>query len=117
MSTGRDPPCVAARDALAVFSRLAVAEARVHGIAVDDVHFHEVGAWDAIADVVGVCAALYDLAVTDLTASPVAVGSGRVATAHGDLPVPVPAIAELAAGWLVFAGVRGNSPPSPAWRC
>ncbi|QFG21299.1 nickel pincer cofactor biosynthesis protein LarC [Actinomadura sp. WMMB 499] len=99
----------AVRDgALAVFARLAGAEARVHGVGVDDVHFHEVGAWDSIADVVGVCAALHDLRVTEPTASPVAVGSGRVVTAHGELPVPVPAVAELAAGWDVFAGGEGE---------
>lgn len=95
-------------DATRVFSRLAAAEARVHGCAVDDVHFHEVGAWDSIADVVGVCAALHDLSVTDLVASPVAVGSGRVATAHGELPVPAPAVAELASGWQLFAGGDGE---------
>ncbi|GGV42470.1 UPF0272 protein Cgl2470/cg2715 [Actinomadura cremea] len=95
-------------DALSVFARLAGAEARVHGVGADEVHFHEVGAWDSIADVVGVCAALHDLRVTAPTASAVAVGSGRVATGHGDLPVPVPAVAELAAGWDVFAGGEGE---------
>ncbi|HEU5023382.1 MAG TPA: nickel pincer cofactor biosynthesis protein LarC, partial [Spirillospora sp.] len=94
--------------ALSVFGRLAAAEARVHGTDVDEVSFHEVGAWDSIADVVGVCAALHDLQVTRLTAGPVALGSGRVATAHGDMPVPVPAVAELAAGWQVVAGGEGE---------
>ncbi|MFE2869576.1 nickel pincer cofactor biosynthesis protein LarC [Embleya sp. NPDC059259] len=94
--------------ALAVFGRLAVAEAHVHGTGTDEVHFHEVGAWDSIADVVGVCAALHDLAVTELTAGPAALGFGRVTTAHGELPVPAPAVAELAAEWQVFAGGEGE---------
>ena len=94
--------------ALAVFARLAAAEARVHGIDADQVHFHEVGALDSIADVVGVAAALHDLAVDTLSAGPVALGAGTVRTAHGVLPVPVPAVAELAAGWPVSAGGQGE---------
>ncbi|HEX8347504.1 MAG TPA: nickel pincer cofactor biosynthesis protein LarC [Actinoplanes sp.] len=98
-----------ARDrATAVFARLADAEAHVHGIPVEDVHFHEVGALDSIADVVGVCAALEDLGVATVSAGEVAVGSGRVRTAHGDLPVPVPAVAQLARGWRVRAGGTGE---------
>ena len=94
--------------AVAVFARLAAAESRVHGIPVEDVHFHEVGAWDSIADVVGVCAALHALAVEVVTAGPVAVGSGWVRAAHGRLPVPVPAVLELARGYDVHAGGDGE---------
>ncbi|WP_408897297.1 nickel pincer cofactor biosynthesis protein LarC [Nocardioides sp. R1-1] len=84
--------------ALAAFRGLAEAEARAHGVAVDDVHFHEVGALDAIADIVGVCAALDELGVVALHAETVAVGSGSVETSHGRLAVPVPAVVGLFAG-------------------
>lgn len=82
-------------DAVRVFAALAEAEARVHGVDVDDVHFHEVGAWDSIADIVGVCSALADLHVDTVHASAIAVGDGYVRTAHGPMPVPVPAVLEL----------------------
>ena len=103
-----DLPTAIRDPALAVFARLADAEGRVHGIPPVDVHFHEVGSWDAIADIVGVCAALADLGVSRVTAGPVAVGSGRIHAAHGDLPVPVPAVLELARGWQVLAGGEGE---------
>lgn len=88
----------------AVFERLAVAEATVHGTTPDEVHFHEVGALDAIADVVGVCAGFAHLDADSVTVSPVAVGSGTVETAHGTLPVPPPAVAELLRGVPTHAG-------------
>jgi uncharacterized protein (TIGR00299 family) protein len=102
----------AVRDgALAVFERLAVAEGRVHRVPADQVHFHEVGALDALADVVGVVAGLEHLGLTRLTASPVALGSGSARGAHGVVPIPGPAVLELLAGVPVLAG------PVPAETC
>lgn len=90
--------------ALAVFARLAAAEAGVHRVPIDDVHFHEVGAHDALADVVGVCAGFAYLGLDRLVASPVALGSGTTRGAHGPLPVPAPAVLALLAGVPVHAG-------------
>ena len=98
----------AAPPAAAVFRLLAEAESRVHGITPDEVHFHEVGALDAIADVVGCCAALAALGITTVSAGPVALGSGTVRARHGRLPVPAPAVAELSRGWQVAAGGTGE---------
>lgn len=86
------------RDALAVFEALARAEASAHGTDVERVHFHEVGSLDSIADVVGVCAGIHALGIDTLFASPIATGSGTVATSHGILPVPAPATATLLIG-------------------
>jgi uncharacterized protein (TIGR00299 family) protein len=83
--------------ALAVFASLAAAEAEVHDEPIDEVHFHEVGAVDAIVDVVGACAGLAVLGVEQIASHPVAVGSGWVRSAHGLLPVPAPATAILLA--------------------
>jgi uncharacterized protein (TIGR00299 family) protein len=95
------------RTAEAVFERLAVAEAAVHGSDPLDVSFHEVGALDAIADVVGVCAGVHALGADDVVVSPVAVGSGHVKGAHGTLPVPPPAVARLLVGVPSYAGPPG----------
>jgi uncharacterized protein (TIGR00299 family) protein len=95
----------AVRDrALDVFERLAVAEGRVHRVAPDDVHFHEVGALDALADVVGVAAGFAHLGLERVLASPVVLGSGSARGAHGVVPVPGPAVLELLAGVPVSAG-------------
>jgi len=83
---------------LAAFGLLAEAEARVHGVPADRVHFHEVGAIDAIGDIVGVCAAVEDLAPARITASALPLGHGSVETAHGRLPLPAPATLELLRG-------------------
>ena len=81
--------------ALAVFGRLAAAEGLVHGMAPDEVHFHEVGALDAIVDVVGVVAGLQLLGVEAVYASPLPLGSGWIEAAHGRIPVPGPAVVAL----------------------
>jgi uncharacterized protein (TIGR00299 family) protein len=87
-----------------VFARLAEAEGRVHGVPATAVHFHEVGALDAIADVVGVCAGVVHLGLRTLVVSPVAVGGGSVASEHGRLPVPAPAVVELLRGLPSYGG-------------
>ncbi|PSN11782.1 nickel pincer cofactor biosynthesis protein LarC [filamentous cyanobacterium CCT1] len=80
---------------LAVFRNLARAEAAVHGIAIDQVHFHEVGATDAIIDIVGTCLGFDYLNIDTLVCSPLPTGRGRVKAAHGWLPVPAPAVLKL----------------------
>jgi len=84
--------------ALAVFTRLAEAEAAAHGTAVEKVHFHEVGAIDAIADITGACIALDQLGVERVYCSPIPPGSGSVRCEHGVIPVPAPATAALLEG-------------------
>ena len=83
---------------VAVFQRLAAAEAGVHRIPVDEVHFHEVGALDSIADVVGVCAGLVELGLDELHCSTLSLGSGSTRGAHGPIPVPAPAVLAVLGG-------------------
>lgn len=94
---------------LSVFERLADAEARVHGISRDEVHFHEVGAVDAIVDVTGVVLGLSMLEVDRVRVSPLPVGTGLIRCAHGEMPNPAPATAELLRGApLRFTDVPGE---------
>src|SRR4029450_11474663 len=79
-------------------------EARIHRKPVDQVHFHEVGAVDAVVDIVGSALLLHDLDVTEVWASPVATGTGLVRSEHGMLPVPAPAVVELLGGVPIYSG-------------
>ncbi|HVE62734.1 MAG TPA: nickel pincer cofactor biosynthesis protein LarC [Mycobacteriales bacterium] len=92
------------RTALEVFERLALAEATVHRTTPDQVHFHEVGGLDAMADVLGAAAGLHHLGLDAIGASPVATGMGMVSSAHGLLPVPTPAVLELLRGAPLYSG-------------
>ncbi|OFW11277.1 MAG: TIGR00299 family protein [Acidobacteria bacterium RIFCSPLOWO2_02_FULL_59_13] len=91
------------RQSLAVFGRLAEAEAALHGCAPEQVHFHELGACDTIADIVGCCIALQRLGIEELHCSALNLGSGTVQTEHGLLPVPAPATAALLKGVPVYS--------------
>ncbi|HTG36905.1 MAG TPA: nickel pincer cofactor biosynthesis protein LarC [Thermoanaerobaculia bacterium] len=94
--------------ALRLFQRLGEAEAKAHGMPIERVHFHEVGAIDSIVDLVGAAAAVEYLTPERLTCGPVNLGSGRVKMAHGEVSIPAPATAELLRGVPVFGGPGGE---------
>lgn len=89
------------RLALEVFRELAVAEAKIHGKTPETVHFHEVGAWDSVADIVGTCLALEQLGVCGVSCGPLPAGVGTINCAHGAMPNPAPATQELLRGMVV----------------
>jgi len=102
------PEKVAAR-ALEIFRRVAEVEGKLHNVPASKVHFHEVGAVDAVIDIVGTCVGLELLEVSELICSPLNVGGGHVDAAHGNLPVPAPATAELLKDIPVYSsGVQGE---------
>ena len=102
-------PDAAKQHARSVYDAIAAAEAKAHGCPVGDVHYHEVGALDAVADVTGVCYALHLLQPERVVVSPIHVGSGTVRCAHGVMPVPAPATANLLTGVPIYGGaVQGE---------
>lgn len=102
--SGLDLPEKVKRDVMAVYGMIAEAEGHAHGVTVEEVHFHEVGAMDAVADVAAVCLLMDELAPGAVVASPVHVGSGQVRCAHGILPVPAPATAFLLKDVPIYGG-------------
>ncbi len=101
------------KEALAVLRLLGEAEARVHGMPLEQVHFHEIGAVDTLVDVTGVLLLVEKLGVTRVVASAVNLGSGFVDMAHGRFPVPAPACAELAKGMRTFSTDLGMEAATP----
>ena len=91
-------------DVMAVYALIAEAESHAHGVPVSQVHFHEVGAMDAVADITAVCLLMEKLAVDEVVVSPIHVGSGQVRCAHGVLPVPAPATAHILRGAPIYGG-------------
>jgi uncharacterized protein (TIGR00299 family) protein len=102
-------PAPVQKSASRVFQRLGEVEARLHGIPAEEVHFHEVGALDAIVDIVGAIAGLHTLGVTRVVSSPIPLSRGVVRSSHGTLPIPAPATVALLAGCPIY-GIEGIGP-------
>ena len=104
-----DLPKKVEEDVLGVYRQIAEAESEVHGVPVSDIHFHEVGTMDAVADITAVCLAFSELAPEKVIVSPIHVGSGTVRCAHGILPVPAPATANILRDVPIYSGtIRGE---------
>ena len=102
-------PTMVKLDILSVYNEIAQAESAVHGVPVDQIHFHEVGSMDAVADITAVCLLMQELDVDRVIASPVHVGSGQIRCAHGILPVPAPATAYILKQVPIYGGsIRGE---------
>ena len=102
-------PDAVREDVLAVYALIAEAESHAHGVPVSEIHFHEVGTMDALADITAVCLLMHELRVDKVVVSPVHVGSGQVKCAHGILPVPAPATAHILRGVPIYGGeIRGE---------
>ena len=102
-----------ARRAIDIFAVLAEAEGRVHGVAAEDVAFHEVGAWDSIVDIVAAAVLIEGVGAASWSVAPIPIGAGRVRSAHGELPVPPPATALLLEGFEVFDDGRMGERVTP----
>jgi hypothetical protein len=103
-------PVRAADRARKVFTRLAKAEAKVHNVGLEEIHFHEVGAVDSIVDIVGACLVMEQLGIDAIHCSPIPTGSGTILCAHGVLPVPAPAVAEMLKGVpIAQADIQGEA--------
>ena len=97
-------PTMVKLDIMTVYNKLAEAESHVHGVPVNQIHFHEIGTMDAIADITAVCLLMHELKADKVIASPVHVGSGSVRCAHGILPVPAPATAYILRNIPIYGG-------------
>ena len=111
--SGLPIPTMVKLDILSVYEEIAQAESHVHGVPVEQIHFHEVGAMDAVADITAVCLLLHRLSPDKIIVSPVHVGSGQVRCAHGILPVPAPATAYLLRGIPMYGGSIGGELCTP----